>query len=68
MSYANKRERDFQVNRRNVYSKISRKVKYDGIEFMSGAALARYLKLPSPTTVYAAIKRGEYKGKKISYL
>lgn len=59
---------DYHKNRLKVHQKLSKKVLYDNKEFHSGLALGRFLKLETPGNIYYYIKKGIYKGKKLSYM
>lgn len=61
-------ERSHNQNREKAYKKISKQVLYDGEVYKSGRAVARHFKLSCHQSIYAAIKRGTFKGKPIEYV
>lgn len=50
-------ERHHAINRRRVYSKRRKRIRWNGIEFDSQVELGRYLKLPNHKDVSGYIKR-----------
>lgn len=52
-------QRDFHSNRRKIYKRIMKPVRWNGQDFESGRALLRHLKLEMHTSIAQYIKGGK---------